>query len=230
VELRFTGVRIDDLGAFYERINGRVCAAELTPSELILSESVQLDRLNLRLQLMYSTVLALLAIPIALPLMGVLALLVRTRVRGPVLIGRRRIGWCGVPFTMYGFRSRPREATTELTGIDKFLIHSGLDRLPAIWNVLRGEMSLVGPEPDRPEFAGRLNREIPFYAQRVLVRPGVIGWAQIHEKAAGYAHDAVRRAEYDLYYTKHLSPLLDLFVVLRWLRQALPFAEPQDGM
>jgi len=229
VELRFGGVQIEDVGGFCERINGRVSATAVKPSELIFNENLQLERLTLRLQSLYCTILALVAIPIALPLMGALALLVRTRSRGQALIGEPRVGWCGAPFTMYRLRSKPREPNARLAGIDKFLVRSGLDRLPAIWNVLRGEMSLVGPKPDRPEFAARLNREIPFYAQRVLVRPGVIGWAQVHEDGDGYGLDAVRRLEYDLYYTKNLSPFLDLLVVLLWFRQELLFAEPRDG-
>jgi len=230
LELRFGGVQIEDMGGFCERMNGRVSASEVRPSEFIFSEHLRLDRLNLRLQLMYSTVVALLAIPIALPLMGVVALLIPRRLRGPRLVRERRVGWCGVPFTMYRFRSIPREATAELSGVGKFFVRFGLDRLPQIWNVLRGEMSLVGPEPDRPELAERLNQIIPFNAQRVLVRPGVIGWAQVREVSDGSPHDAVRRLEYDLYYVNNLSPLLDLLVVLRWFRNALLFAQPEDIM
>jgi lipopolysaccharide/colanic/teichoic acid biosynthesis glycosyltransferase len=229
VELRFVGVQVEDVGAFCEKINGRVCATEVRPSELIFSESLLPDRLILKLQLLYSTVAALLAIPIALPLMGALTLLIRTRSGKPALVRERRVGFCGVPFTMYCFRSKQLDGTAKLTGVDKFIVASGLDRLPQIWNVLRGEMSLVGPQADRPEFAASLNQAIPFHDQRVLVRPGVFGWAEVHQMVDGSSrHDAVRRLEYDLYYMKNLSLLVDLSVMLQWLRNAFLFVEPKD--
>jgi lipopolysaccharide/colanic/teichoic acid biosynthesis glycosyltransferase len=224
VELRFGGVQIQDVSAFCERVNGRVCSAEIEPSELIFSESFQPNPLNLRLQSMYSTIAALLAIPIVLPLIGIMALLIRARSRKPALLRDRRAGLGGAPFTMYRFRSAP-----QATPVNSFFVRSGLDRLPQIWNVLRGEMSLVGPEPDRPELAERLQRAIPFYAQRFLLRPGVIGWAQVHESADGSGRDAVRRLEYDLYYIKNLSPVLDLLVILRWFRETFRLGEPEDA-
>jgi lipopolysaccharide/colanic/teichoic acid biosynthesis glycosyltransferase len=226
VELRYDGVHIEDVGGFCERINGRVCATEVNPAGAIFSEKFQPERLSLKLQLLYSTVVALLAIPIALPIMGALALLIRTRSRKPALVREFRVGFCGVPFTMYRFRATPPEATGELTGFDNFVVRFGLDRLPQIWNVLRGEMSLVGPNPDRPEIAERLNRAIPFHSQRVLVRPGVIGWAEVNQLVDGSGHDAIRRLEYDLYYMKNLSPLFDLFVMLQWFRERFLFPEP----
>jgi lipopolysaccharide/colanic/teichoic acid biosynthesis glycosyltransferase len=186
--------------------------------------------LTLKLQLLYSTVAALLAIPIALPLLGALALLIRTRSHKPALVRELRVGLYGAPFTMYRFHSKSPEATAELTGFDKFVVGFGLDRLPQIWNVLRGEMSLVGPMPDRPEFAESLNQAIPFHSQRVLVRPGVIGWAEVSQMVDGTGHDAIRRLEYDLYYMKNLSPLFDLFVMLQWFRERFLFPEPPDAV
>jgi lipopolysaccharide/colanic/teichoic acid biosynthesis glycosyltransferase len=158
--------------------------------------------------------------------MGVLALLIRTRSHKPALVRESRIGFCGLPFIMYRFRAAPPEAAAEPNGFDNFVVQFGLDRLPQIWNVLRGEMSLVGPKPDRPEIAERLNRAIPFHSQRVLVRPGVIGWAEVNQLIDGTGHDAIRRLEYDLYYMKNLSPLFDLFVMLQWFRERFLFPEP----
>lgn len=230
VELRFVGVQVEDVGGFCERINSRVCATEVRPSELIFSESLQPDRLILKMQLLYSTVAALLAIPVALPLIGALTLLIRARSGKPALVRERRVGFCGGPFTMYRFRSKQLGVTAKLTGVDRFIVASALDRLPQIWNVLRGEMSLVGPQADHPEFAECLNRSIPFHDQRVLVRPGVFGWAEVHQMIDGSSrHDAIRRLEYDLYYMKNLSLLVDLSVLLQWFRNAFLFAEPNDG-
>lgn len=220
VELRFGGVRIEDVESFYERTTGRVHSGSIRPSESVFAESLLPDAVNQKLQSIYATIAVLLALPAAIPVMGAVALALRLTSRRPVILREQRAGFCGAPFTMYRFRLAPDGA-----GISGFLRKSGLDRLPQVWNVLRGEMTLVGPEADRLEFAGRLNQTIPLYSQRLLVHPGLIGWAQIHEHSDGSVRDAIRRLEYDLYYMKNLSPLLDLFVVLRWFRATLPFSD-----
>jgi len=216
VELRFGGVEVEDSTAFCETIEGRVSATEIRPAELIFSERLQPRGLNIRLQSMYTTILALLVAPIALPLMAIIALSTWATSRGPVMICEQLAGIHGVTFTARRFRT-------------KALARFGLDRLPQIWNVLRGEMSLVGPEPDRPEFADRLNQVIPFHSQRLLVRPGITGWAQLSQRKDRSAIDALRRLEYDLYYIKNVSPLLDFLIMLRWLREAILFRTPRES-
>jgi lipopolysaccharide/colanic/teichoic acid biosynthesis glycosyltransferase len=224
VDLRFSGLHVEDLESFFERTTGRAHAASLLPSEPVFAEGLLPNPVNVRLQSIYATLGVLVALPIALPLMGVVALATRVTSRGPVFLRDRRVGLCGHPFTMYRFR-----VTSSGTGIGRLATHWGLDRLPQLWNVLRGDMSLIGPEADRPEFAGLINQAIPFHRWRLLVLPGMIGWAQIHKATDGYGLDVIRRLEYDLYYMKNLSPLLDLFVLLRWIREALPFSETGDA-
>jgi lipopolysaccharide/colanic/teichoic acid biosynthesis glycosyltransferase len=224
VELRFGGVSIEDVERFFERATGRVHAAGIRPSQLVVRESLLPNPLNLRFQSIYATLAVLLAIPIVVPLLGGAALAMRMVSRRPVFFRELRVGFGGATFTVYRFHTGG--------GIDRYFARLGLDRLPQIWNVLRGEMSLVGPEADRPEFADRLNQRIPCYSRRLMVHPGLIGWAQIHERVDRSGPDAIRRLEYDLYYIKNLSPLLDLFVVLRWFREALTFREadrPRNG-
>lgn len=216
VELRFGGVRIVDVERFFERATGRVHAASIRPAESVLRESLMPNAVNLRFQSIYATLAALLAIPIVAPVMGAIAL-ARILSGRSALLREQRVGLSGAFFTAYRFRMGG--------AIGRYFARAGLDRWPQIWNVLRGEMSLVGPEADRPEFAEWLNRSIPPYSRRLLVRPGLIGWAQIHERADGSGPDAIRRLEYDLYYIKNLSPLLDLFVFLRWIREAVTFRE-----
>ncbi len=220
VQLRFSGMQIEDAGAFFERIRGRLSARESRPSELVLSEAFRPSRMNLTLQTMYSTLVALLVTPLLLPLIGIIALVIRLRSGSPALVGERCLGLGGVPFKTWRFRTG-----TNGSGV---FVRSGWNRLPQIFSVLRGEMSLVGPQADRSEFAQRLNAFIPLHAYRLLVRPGIISWAQLQQKEDGSGHNVLRRLEYDLYYIKNLSPVLDTFVLLRWLRGSIPFAHTTE--
>jgi lipopolysaccharide/colanic/teichoic acid biosynthesis glycosyltransferase len=217
-ELHFSGVQTEDAARFYEKTLGRVCAAQVRPEALIFSESLQPGRVSLRLQSMFTYVIAILALPLLLLLLGAVAIFVRLTSRGsgprPVLLREQRVGHYGELFTMYSFRLSDNRASRVLHRV-------GLHALPQIWNVLRGEMAFVGPQPDRPAFAAQLNRTIPFHAQRTAVRPGMTGWAQISQIRDGSEGDALRRLEYDMYFIKNVSLLLDLFVLLRWVRETV---------
>ena len=222
-ELRFGGVQTEEAAGFYERTLGRVSATEMQAEELIFSGRLQPDRLRLRMQSMYTCALVLLAAPLLL-LMAAAALCIRLAARQPLLRREQRVGLRGVPFTMYWFGLDPESARVQSAPhAARFLQRYGLHALPQIWNVLRGQMTLVGPQADRPEFAAVLNRSIPIYAQRTVVRPGMTGWAQINQIKDGSQLDAMRRLEYDMYYIKNLSFLLDLFVLLRWFRETFLF-------
>jgi lipopolysaccharide/colanic/teichoic acid biosynthesis glycosyltransferase len=219
LELRFGGIQAEDAATLYETTFARVCASEIRPSELIFSETLQPRPSNLTLQSIYSAALACAAVIVLAPVLAFLALLLKASGKGPVLLREQRIGQHNVPFTMYRFRCiLDQDGIRRVTSVGHFLRRFGLDRLPELFNVLRGEMSLVGPSADRPEFAARLSRAIPFYQHRHTVRPGMTGWAQIAERA-GLARDVMEKLECDLYYIKNLSPSLDLFVLLRSARQ-----------
>lgn len=222
LELRFGGVQTEAAAGFYEKICGRICLAEIQPQQMIFSRRLQPDPMKVRLQSMYSTLIVLLSLPVTLPLFVFFALMVRLGSKGPVLVRESRVGLHGAVFHSYRFRSAeygvhpPRH-----TGIGKVLTRFGLDGLPQIWNVFRGQMSFVGPDADPPEFASILDKAIPIYGQRAAIRPGITGWAQINQRAEGSRGDAIRRSEYDLYYIENVSPLLDFFVLLSWFRDAI---------
>jgi lipopolysaccharide/colanic/teichoic acid biosynthesis glycosyltransferase len=134
-----------------------------------------------------------------------------------------------VAFTLYRFRAQAAGApTARPPAIGRFLRRFRLDVLPQLWNVLRGEMALVGPRADRPECAARLDVLLPFYRQRTVVKPGITGWAQINAFRDEMVADEVRRLEYDLYYVKNFSASLDLFVIFRALREAAVSGDPED--
>jgi len=223
LRLRFGGIDATDVAGFYETNLARLCLAEMRPCDVFFSESLRPNQFNLNLQSMYSMLLAILLIPVALPLAAILVLLVKASSRGPAFVREQLIGMNGVPFTVRCFRLTDAGEVPQAGRLGRFLERSGWNRLPLLWNILRGEMNFVGPQPDRPEFATRLNQAMPYNFQRTVIKPGVTGWAQIHDLGDDPLHDALRRLEYDLYYIKNLSPSIDIFVLLRSLSDALTF-------
>lgn len=172
----------------------------------------------------------LLVIPIGvltIVLFPFIALAIKLSSRGPALYSQTRIGKMGVPFTIWKFRTMKQDAEAQgkpqwaskndprITGVGSFLRASRLDELPQIWNVLRGDMSLIGPRPERPTFVEELTRQMPYYALRHLTRPGLTGWAQVKFPYAGNVEDNLKKLQYDLYYIKHRSLLLDLAILLK---------------
>lgn len=225
-ELHFGGVQTQNAAWFYEKTLGRVCAAQIRPETLLFSDSMQPDRLNLRLQSMYTYGLTILLLPVLIPLTALVAIFVRATSRGGMLIREQRVGLRGVPFTMYWFRlDQHGIEPLRAPRIARLLRLVGFHALPQLWNVLRGDMLFTGPQADRLEFAQILNQSVPFYTQRTAVRPGMTGWAQINHLKDDSWDDTLRRLEYDLYYIKNLSFVLDLFVLLRWFRENFLFRE-----
>jgi lipopolysaccharide/colanic/teichoic acid biosynthesis glycosyltransferase len=177
--------------------------------------------------------LASLALLVAAPFLPFIALAIRAGGRGPIMLRQRRVGKNGHIFTLYKFRTMVPEAEPpgvalwaeeddpRVTRVGKFLRRFKIDELPQFWNVLRGEMSLVGPRPERPEIVDNLQREIPFYRLRHVIRPGVTGWAAIRFPYGRSVNDALAKLQYDLYYIKHQSPLLDALILARTLGAVL---------
>jgi exopolysaccharide biosynthesis polyprenyl glycosylphosphotransferase len=167
------------------------------------------------------------------PLMFITSFAVRLSSRGPVLYRQRRVGLDGRPFTLYKFRSMyvDAEARTgavwatkddpRITPVGKWLRRLRLDELPQFWNVIRGDMTIVGPRPERPEFVELLAQQIPYYRQRLAVKPGITGWAQINHKYGDTQLDAMIKLEYDLYYIKHIAPALDFYIIFHTIKVML---------
>jgi lipopolysaccharide/colanic/teichoic acid biosynthesis glycosyltransferase len=220
LELRFGGIRAENVSTLYENTFGRVSALEIRPAELIFGDTLRPSPAWVSLQSAYSLVLAFIAFLLALPLLLPIALLVKISSRGPVLLRERRAGLHAAPFNLYRFRCVYHEPGARPTPLGRLLRRMRLDGLPQLANVLRGDMSLVGPRAVRPEFAARLGELIPFYSQRHLVRPGLTGWAQVSANAGAAPPDALGLLEYDLHYIRNLSPALDLLILLSAVRAA----------
>ena len=225
LELRLSGIHIEDALTTYESTFGRISTRELRPSQLIFSAELGPNPNRVLLQSVYSMTIAFVAALITLPIMALVAMVVKVSSSGPALYRQRRVGKNDVPFMLYKFRSMYADAEAEsgavwakkddprITPVGRWLRRLRLDKLPQLFNVLKGDMSVVGPRPERPEFVAELERRIPYYRQRHCIKPGITGWAQINHKYGDTIEDTIIKLEYDLYYIKNLAPALDAFIM-----------------
>jgi exopolysaccharide biosynthesis polyprenyl glycosylphosphotransferase len=233
LEIRFGGVRIEDAADTYEMAMHRVCSRKIQPSQLIFSSTLGPRSQALAFQKIYSLALGLFGMAVTLPFMLIAAVAVKLSSKGPILYRQRRVGLDGRTFTLYKFRSMyvDAEARTgavwakkddpRITPVGKWLRKLRLDELPQFWNVVKGDMGIVGPRPERPEFVELLAQQIPYYRQRLAVKPGITGWAQINHKYGDTQLDAMIKLEFDLYYIKHIAPALDLYIIFHTIKVML---------
>jgi exopolysaccharide biosynthesis polyprenyl glycosylphosphotransferase len=228
------GVRFDHLASVYEKYTGKIAVENLRPSWLIFSEGFRHTAFSFGVKRLTDVILASIGLLLTGPVMLIVAPLVRLTSPGPALYSQSRVGKDGVLFTIYKFRSMCVDAEVgtgavwakvggdpRVTPFGKFLRRSRLDELPQLWNVLRGDMSFVGPRPERPEFIAELTKQIPFYGQRHVVRPGLTGWAQVRHGYGASIEDSLQKLQYDLFYIKHMSSAFDLFVVFETVKTVL---------
>jgi exopolysaccharide biosynthesis polyprenyl glycosylphosphotransferase len=233
LEMRFSGIKIEDALTTYETTFGRICVRELRPSQLIFSAELGPRDKKVFWQSIYSFAIAVIAAIATAPIMLLVAVVIKMSSRGPVFFRQRRVGRNGSEFTLYKFRSMyaNAEASTgavwavrddpRITPVGRVLRKLRLDELPQFFNVIKGEMSIVGPRPERPEFVETLIQQIPYYRQRHCVKPGITGWAQINHKYGDTIEDTVRKLEFDLYYIKNLAPSLDVYIIFHTLKVML---------
>ena len=216
LELRFGGIRSERAASLYESTFGRVAVREINPDQFIFDDTLRPARARIALQSAYSLLLMLIAAVVTAPLFLLIAALVKLTSRGPVLTRQRRAGPGETSFRIFRFRCE--NLCGETTAIGRILRTVRLDGLPQVVNVLRGDMSLVGPRPIRPEFVQRLTELIPFYGQRHLIKPGLTGWEQVSADPGRQPLDVLQLLEYDLHYLTNLSPALDLLILLTAIR------------
>jgi exopolysaccharide biosynthesis polyprenyl glycosylphosphotransferase len=226
LEFRLSGIRIEDALSAYEMAFERVSTCELRPSQLIFSSGeLGPSRNGIRLQYVYSMIIAAVAALAAAPAILLVGALVKLTSPGPALLRQQRVGKNNRLFTLYKFRSMVRNAESRsgavwatrndprVTPLGRWLRKLRLDELPQLFNVLKGDMSIVGPRPERPEFVAELEKKIPYYRQRHCIKPGITGWAQIKHKYGDSIEDTILKLEYDLYYIKNLAPALDAVIM-----------------
>ncbi len=233
LELRLAGTYVEDAALSYETVFHRVSIRNLRPSHLIFSAELGPSGKSLAVQSFYSFVLALAGLILFSPVMLIVALLVRMTSPGPVLFRQQRVGKSGAPFTIFKFRSMRQDAEAKsgavwatkddprVTSVGRWLRKLRLDELPQLLNVIRGEMAIVGPRPERPEFVAVLQEKMPYYRQRHCVKPGITGWAQINYKYGDTIEDTIIKLEYDLYYIKHVAWSLDAYIMFHTAKTVL---------
>jgi sugar transferase (PEP-CTERM system associated) len=227
------GVTFDHLPTVYEEYTGKIAIENLRPSWLIFSGGFKKTRLLLAAKRALDIVAAFIGLLLLAPIMVAVALLVRLTSKGPALYHQERVGQGGRVFTVHKFRSMRQDAEagtgavwaqardSRITPIGGFLRRTRLDEVPQLWNVLTGDMAMVGPRPERPEFVGQLTEQIPFYGLRHSVRPGVTGWAQVRYTYGASVEDSMEKLQYDLFYIKHMTVAFDLFVLFSTVKTVI---------
>jgi sugar transferase (PEP-CTERM system associated) len=233
LRIKTAGVHVNDFSSFVERETGRVDLDSVNPSWLIFSDGFSsLRAFSSAAKRVFDVAASALLLVLTAPLIVLFAVLVKLDSKGPAFFRQSRIGLYGQPFELVKLRSMRLDAEAggaqwaskddpRVTRIGRFIRKVRIDELPQAWSVLKGEMSFVGPRPERPEFVADLEDRLPFYAERHMVKPGITGWAQINYPYGAAIEDSRQKLEYDLYYAKNYTPFLDLLILLQTLRVVL---------
>jgi sugar transferase (PEP-CTERM system associated) len=222
--LKSRGVLVEEGSDVYEAITGKVPIESLRLGWLLFSPGFRVSRFLLIYKRVASVLVSILGLLLSLPLLPFVALAIRVTSRGAVFYRQKRVGRDGTIFDCYKFRTMRADAEADkgptwasdddprITVVGRFLRMSRLDEIPQLWNVLKGDMHIVGPRPERPEFVDWLTREVPYYYLRHTVRPGITGWAQVRYEYGSSVEAAKEKLRYDLFYIKNMSPGLDLMI------------------
>ena len=223
--MKLDGVSFAHLATVYEEYTGKIAVENLRPSWFIFSDGFRKSRWLPAAKRGLDIVAASIGLVVFAPVMALTALIVKASSPGPVLYHQDRVGQHGRVFTVHKFRTMRKDAEAgigavwaspddpRITPLGRFFRRTRLDELPQLWNIVIGDMSLVGPRPERPEFVRQLTEAIPYYGQRHVVRPGLTGWAQVRYTYGASVEDAMMKLQFDLFYIKNMSISLDLFVI-----------------
>ena len=234
LRIKTTGVHVNEISSFLERETGRVDLDSVNPSWLIFSDGFSSGRrLSGIAKRLFDVIASLILLFATMPVVIVFAILVKLESRGPAFYRQIRVGLFGQPYSVLKLRSMRSDAELDgkalwaekddprITVVGKFIRKVRIDELPQTWNVLKGEMSFVGPRPERPEFVADLEQQLSYYAERHMVKPGITGWAQINYPYGASIEDSRHKLEYDLYYAKNYTPFLDILILLQTIRVVL---------
>ena len=205
----------------------------MSAERLIFANGFCPSKVHLACKRVLDIILSLLLLACAAPVMALVAIIIKLETPGPAIFSQERVGLLGKRFTVYKFRSMRQDAERKtgptwakenddrITRAGRFIRKSRLDELPQVWNVLRGDMSFIGPRPERPYFVDLLKSKIRYYDLRHYVKPGITGWAQVMYPYGASVEDAYRELQYDLYYTKNISLQLDVLILLKTIKVVL---------
>ena len=230
IDLKLRGVRIESALESFEKASQKIWIEGLSTERLIFAEGFCPSRVYLGCKRVLDLLLAIALLAVAAPVMAVIAIIIKLETPGPAIFSQERVGLLGRSFTVYKFRSMRQDAERKtgptwakenddrMTRFGSFLRKARLDELPQVWNVLRGDMSFIGPRPERPYFVDLLKSKIRYYDLRHYVKPGITGWAQVMYPYGASVEDSYRKLQYDLYYAKNISLQLDLLILLKTIR------------
>jgi sugar transferase (PEP-CTERM system associated) len=233
LRIKTAGVHVNEFSSFLERETGRVDLGTVNPSWLIFSDGFSSGRaLSSAAKRVFDISASALLLLITAPIILIFAILVKLDSKGPAFYRQKRVGLFGQSFDVIKLRSMRTDAEAagaqwaskddpRVTRVGNFIRKVRIDELPQTWTVLKGQMSFVGPRPERPEFVADLEDHLPYYAERHMVKPGITGWAQINYPYGASIEDSRHKLEYDLYYAKNYTPFLDLLILLQTLRVVL---------
>jgi sugar transferase (PEP-CTERM system associated) len=222
---KLKGIDVVDAPAFYEELTGKLLLEGITPSWFIFSDGFKVSAWRRMAKRGLDLTWAALGIAITLPFLPLAALAIKLDSPGPVFFAQKRVGEGERVFTLYKFRTMRVDAERatgarwasendpRITRMGRIFRQCRIDEFPQFFNVLKGDMSLVGPRPERQEFVEKLKEIIPYYSERHIVKPGITGWAQVRYPYGSSAEDAVEKLRYDLYYVKNLSLVFDLSII-----------------
>ena len=232
IDCKLDGLRVLDGISFFEKLTGNIMVEQVNPDWIIFASGFSIGRLMNALKRTGDILLASLGLVMSSPIMLFSALIIKLESPGPVFYCQNRVGLYGKPFKLIKFRSMRKDAEkhgavwakendNRVTRFGGFARKVRIDELPQLWNVLKGEMSFVGPRPERPVFVEMLAEKIPYYSLRHNIKPGVTGWAQICYPYGASEEDALRKLEYDLYYLKNISLSMDFWIVFQTIKTVL---------
>jgi len=234
LDCKLAGFKVERASEFFERFTGRILLDDVRiKSSLVFSDGFVVPRFVLWAKRLGEIAVSSMGLALASPLMFMIAVLVRVDSPGPALYCQERLGRNGRPFVLWKFRSMRQDAEADgaarwatqnddrVTRLGRILRRSRLDELPQLWNVLRGDMSMVGPRPEREEFVRTLSELNPIYQYRLSVRPGLTGWAQVKSSYAGTLEESLEKLSYDLFYIKNVSLRLDASILASTVRLVL---------
>jgi sugar transferase (PEP-CTERM system associated) len=233
LKCRIEGIDVIEGNTFYEMLTGKLIVKTINPGWLIFSEGFQKTRTRRFVKRSIDLILALLMLLTLVPVIVVIGVLIKIGSKGPVIFSQERVGQKGKIYRIHKFRSMVEDAEKtsgpvwardddeRITAIGKVIRKLRLDEIPQLWNVLKGQMSFVGPRPERQVFVTELEKRIPYFNERASVKPGITGWAQVCYGYGASVEDAMEKLNYDLFYIKNMSILMDLMIVLRTVKIVL---------
>jgi len=234
LECKTLGIRLKDMPTLYKEISGKVPVMNTQGSWFLFGPDFDKGKRGIQKNIwrMIDFGFGIVGLIVALPLLFVCAVLIKFTSKDPVFFRQVRLGYNEKPFTLIKLRTMHQDAERNgpqwakendprVTPIGKFLRRSRLDELPQLWNILKGDMSIIGPRPERPEFVKELKRKIPYYGLRFAIKPGLTGWAQVNYKYGSSVEDALKKLQYELYYIQERSFILDMLIIIKTIQTVI---------